>query len=101
MGPVLDPGVPLSFPISPRVLEARLLGTVLPSPASSLQLEAVVERSCPTWYKCLFLPLLGSFLSFSSGHFNGEKCFLGAPTRLGGTRTTMFSPELILIHTLT
>ena len=37
---------------------------MLPPLLPSLRPEAVVERSCPACYKCLFLPLLGSLLSF-------------------------------------
>src|SRR5271155_3958872 len=47
-------------------------------PPSSLQLEAVVERSCPTCYKCLFLPLLGSLLSFSSSHFSQPRFYFSS-----------------------
>ena len=71
MGPVLrSRGSPLrtSLPISSeaptRLFEIRSLETMLPPLLPSLQLEAAVERSCPARYKYLFLPLLGSLLSF-------------------------------------
>ena len=52
-------------PEVPIVLfEMPELGTMLRSPAPSLRLEALVERSCPACYKCLSTaPFLGS-LSF-------------------------------------
>src|SRR5277367_410674 len=38
----------------------------------------MVEGSCPTCYKCLFLPLLGSLLSFSSGHFSQPQFYFSS-----------------------
>jgi hypothetical protein len=78
----LDPGGALfapPFPISPRVpiglFEMRSLRTMLPPP-SSLRLEAVVEHCRAVCSPCLFGPLFGSLLKFSSGHFRRPRfCF--------------------------
>ena len=75
MGPVPGPGsqgsllptsLPILFEVPIGLFETRLLGIILPPLLPSLRLEAVVERSYSVCYKYLFLPLLGSLLSFLS-----------------------------------
>jgi hypothetical protein len=76
MGPVLDSGVPLPSRVPMGSSRCARWGPCC-LPPSSLQLGAVVERSCPTCYKCLFLPLLGS-LSFSSSHFSQPRFYFSS-----------------------
>src|SRR2546421_4865139 len=68
MGPVLDSRGSL-FPSNITqglngALRGALAGDNAAFPPSSLELGAVVECSCPTCYKCPFLPLFGSLLHF-------------------------------------
>jgi hypothetical protein len=88
MGPVLDPGSHLSLPIPPSVqielFEMRSLGTMLPS---SL-----------TCYVCLFLPLLGSLLSFFSGHFSRPRFYFSSTHCF--LLTLLLFVKLHLIHFL-
>lgn len=58
-----------SLGIPMGLFEMRSLATMLPH-AFSLRLKIVMECAYPTCYKCLFLPLLGSLLGFSSGRFS-------------------------------
>jgi hypothetical protein len=58
----------------------RTLGTILPAPFHSLQLEALVERSCSACYKCPSTPpfsvVFSVFFRSFSVTLNSASCLL-------------------------